>query len=71
MVFDHIGFKVTDFPKTKDFRVRALQPLGMGVTAEGEGWAMIGRTGEGPALVRLVRRLPGPDPHCLCRQDAG
>ena len=47
--------------------------IGFKVTAEGEGegWAMIGRTGEGPALVRLVRRLPGPDPHCLCRQDAG
>ena len=38
MVFDHIGFNVTDFPKTKEFLVKALQPLGIGITMEGDGW---------------------------------
>jgi catechol 2,3-dioxygenase-like lactoylglutathione lyase family enzyme len=60
VVFDHIGFKVTDFPKTKDFLVRALQPLGMGITAEGEGWAMIGRTGEGQLWFGSFGGSPGP-----------
>jgi hypothetical protein len=32
MVFDHIGFNVTDFAKTKAFLLQALQPLGIGIT---------------------------------------
>ncbi len=36
MVLDHIGFNVTDFPKAKDFFVRALQPLGIGITVCGQ-----------------------------------
>jgi catechol 2,3-dioxygenase-like lactoylglutathione lyase family enzyme len=47
MVFDHIGYNVADFAKTKAFLVAALKPLGIGVTKDGEGWAMIGRAGEG------------------------
>ena len=35
MVFDHIGFNVTDFAKTKDFLTKALAPLGIGITGEG------------------------------------
>jgi catechol 2,3-dioxygenase-like lactoylglutathione lyase family enzyme len=60
MVFDHIGFNVSDFPLTKDFLVRALQPLGLGITAEGEGWAMIGRKGEGLLWVGSFGASPGP-----------
>lgn len=29
MVFDHIGFNVTDFAKAREFFVRALEPLGI------------------------------------------
>jgi len=32
-MFDHIGFNVTDFAKSKEFFLRALQPLGIGVVA--------------------------------------
>jgi catechol 2,3-dioxygenase-like lactoylglutathione lyase family enzyme len=60
MVFDHIGFNVTDFPKAKDFLVRALQPLGMVITTEGEGWAMIGRKGEGQLWFGSFGGSPGP-----------
>ncbi len=41
-MFDHIGFNVADFAKSKAFYLAALKPLGLGLLAEGEGWAMIG-----------------------------
>ena len=47
MLFDHIGFNVADFSKTRAFLLEALRPLGISVLGEGEGWAMIGRPGEG------------------------
>lgn len=47
MVFDHIGFNVPDFAATRAFLVPALAPLGIGITKEGDGWAMVGRPGEG------------------------
>jgi catechol 2,3-dioxygenase-like lactoylglutathione lyase family enzyme len=41
-VFDHIGFNVADFEKSKRFYLAALTPLGHGLLAEAEDWAMIG-----------------------------
>ena len=41
-MFDHIGFNVADFQKSKRFYLAALAPLGHELLAEGEGWAMIG-----------------------------
>ena len=60
MVFDHIGFNVTDFEKTKAFLVQALSPLGIAITAEAEGWAMIGRKGEGQLWFGSFGSSPGP-----------
>jgi catechol 2,3-dioxygenase-like lactoylglutathione lyase family enzyme len=60
MVFDHIGFNVTDFAKTKAFLLQALQPLGIGITIEGEGWAMVGRHGEGQLWFGAFGANPGP-----------
>ena len=60
MVFDHIGFNVTDFPKTKEFLVKALQPLDIGITMEGDGWAMVGRQGEGNFWFGSFGSHPGP-----------
>ena len=60
MVFDHIGFNVTDFPKAKDFLIEALQPLGIEITLEGEGWAMVGRHGEGNLWFGSYGTSPGP-----------
>jgi catechol 2,3-dioxygenase-like lactoylglutathione lyase family enzyme len=60
MVFDHIGFNVTDFQKTKTFLLQALRPLGIVITAESEGWAMVGRKGEGQLWIGSFGGSPGP-----------
>ena len=60
MVFDHIGFNVTDFLKAKEFFVQALRPLEIGITMEGEGWAMVGRQGEGNFWFGSFGGSPGP-----------
>ena len=60
MLFDHIGFNVTDFPKTKAFLLQALRPLNVGITMEGEGWATIGREGEGNFWFGSFGGSPGP-----------
>jgi len=60
MVFDHIGFNVTNFPEAKEFLVKALEPLDIAITAEAEGWAMIGRKGEGQLWFGSFGGSPGP-----------
>ena len=62
MVFDHIGFNVTDFAKSKDFLCRALAPLGLGIVIENkeQGWAMIGKQGEGLLWFGALGAVPGP-----------
>jgi catechol 2,3-dioxygenase-like lactoylglutathione lyase family enzyme len=47
MVFDHIGFNVKNFAKSKTFYLNALKPLGIGLLLEDDRSAMIGRQGEG------------------------
>ena len=46
MIFDHVGYNVGDFARSKAFYLQALAPLGIGVAAEGDGWAMFGRPGK-------------------------
>ena len=46
MIFDHVGFGVADFARSRAFYTAALAPLGIGVLEEGEGWAMLGRGGK-------------------------
>ena len=60
MLFDHIGFNVSDFPRARAFLLQALQPLGIVVISEGEGWAMIGRPGEGNFWFGSFGGSPGP-----------
>lgn len=60
MVFDHIGFNVTDFGKTKDFLTKTLAPLGISITGEGQKWAMIGRKDEGGLWFGSYGSSPGP-----------
>jgi catechol 2,3-dioxygenase-like lactoylglutathione lyase family enzyme len=60
MVFDHIGLNVSDFAAAKAFLLAALKPLGIGLAAEGEGWAMIGREGEGQFWFGSFGGAPGP-----------
>jgi catechol 2,3-dioxygenase-like lactoylglutathione lyase family enzyme len=60
MVFDHVGFNVSDFLAMKRFLVAALQPLSIGLTQEGDGWAMVGRVGEGQFWFGSFGNSPGP-----------
>ena len=60
MILDHIGFNVSDFPKSKAFFVEALQPLGIGIVSEGEGWAMIGREQKPQFWFGSFGNPPGP-----------
>lgn len=60
MVFDHIGYNVSDLARTRAFLVEALAPLDMAITKEAEGWAMIGRRGEGQLWFGAFGPSPGP-----------
>ena len=44
-MFDHVGYNVSDFQRSRAFYVAALAPLGAKVVKEGDGWAMIGGPG--------------------------
>lgn len=46
MIFDHVGFGVADFARSRAFYTAALAPLGIVVLEEGENWAMLGRGGK-------------------------
>ena len=60
MTLDHIGFNVSDFAKTKQFLLQALQPLDSGIVIEGEGWAMIGKNGKPQFWFGSFGKSPGP-----------
>lgn len=60
MIFDHIGFNVSDLQASKAFYVRALAPLGIGVAMDGEGWVMLGRLGRPQFWIGSFGSSPGP-----------
>ena len=60
MLFDHLGFNVSNLVAAKAFLTQALAPLGVGITMEGDGWAMIGRKGEGNLWFGSFGPSPGP-----------
>jgi catechol 2,3-dioxygenase-like lactoylglutathione lyase family enzyme len=41
-MFDHVGFNVSDFARSKAFYLAALRPLGMGLMRETDKFAVIG-----------------------------
>lgn len=43
---DHIGLPVSDYEQSKQFFASALAPLGIGLVADGHGWAGFGRNGK-------------------------
>ncbi len=59
MTIDHLGYSVSDFAASRAFYAAALAPLNMGITSEGEGWAMIGKAGRGSFWIG-VGEAPGP-----------
>ena len=69
MVFDHIGFNVTDFAAAKTFFVQALAPLGLTITQEEKAWAMIGKAGEGNLWFGAMGDVPGPVHVAFAAQD--
>lgn len=44
-MIDHLGFGVSDYARSKDFFLKALAPLGIGVVMEVEGGVGIGKNG--------------------------
>jgi catechol 2,3-dioxygenase-like lactoylglutathione lyase family enzyme len=69
MTFDHIGFNVSDFPAMRNFLVTVLEPLGFGITKEAEGWAMVGRAGQGQFWFGSFGAPPGPIHIAFAAQD--
>lgn len=45
MGFDHIGFNVANFLRSRDFYISALAPLDITVVGEGEDWVAFGEDG--------------------------
>ena len=45
MGYDHIGFTVGNFMKSRDFYISALAPLEIEILREGDGWAGFGENG--------------------------
>lgn len=60
MIFDHIGFNVSDLQASKAFYLQALAPLGIGVALDGEGWVMLGRPGRPQFWIGSFGSSPGP-----------
>jgi catechol 2,3-dioxygenase-like lactoylglutathione lyase family enzyme len=60
MILDHISFNVSDLEASKAFYLRALEPLGIGVAAEGQGWVVFGREGHPQFGLGLHGTATGP-----------
>lgn len=60
MIFDHLGFHVSDFARSRAFFVEALLPLKLHIIADGDGWAMMGREGRGQFWFGSGGEVPAP-----------
>jgi catechol 2,3-dioxygenase-like lactoylglutathione lyase family enzyme len=60
MILDHIGFNVSDFPKSSAFYAAALAPLGITPIIRGDGWAMFGKDGKPQLWIGAHGPSPGP-----------
>lgn len=59
MLFDHVGFDVSDSVASKAFCIAGLPPLGVTVTGDGEDCAVVGRPGEGTLWFGSCGGSPG------------
>ena len=59
-MFDHIGFGVTDYEKSKSFFLQALRPLGIGVVMEGPHGVGIGPQGKPGLWLHPTTEKPSP-----------
>ncbi|HKU87948.1 MAG TPA: VOC family protein [Casimicrobiaceae bacterium] len=59
-MFDHVGFGVTDYEKSKSFFLQALRPLGIGVVMEGPYGVGIGPKGKPGLWLHQTTDKPAP-----------
>ena len=59
-MFDHVKFGVSDFAASKAFFVKALEPLGVAVVAEGEPAYGVELSAKGPASLVLHQTQEKP-----------
>ena len=59
-MFDHVGFGVTDYEKSKSFFLQALRPLGIAVVMEGPYGVGIGPKGEPGLWLHQTTDKPSP-----------
>lgn len=59
-MFDHIGFGVTDYERSKAFFLQALQPLGVTVAMEGPYGVGLGRGGKPSLWMYQSDEKPAP-----------
>ena len=59
-MFDHIGFGVTDYEKSKSFFLQALRPLGIGAVMEGPYGIGIGPKGSPGLWLHQTTDKPSP-----------
>jgi len=48
MIIDHIGFRVSDYEKSKEFDLKCLEPLGIKLVMEEGGAAGFGKNNKAP-----------------------
>ncbi|MFT5114278.1 MAG: catechol 2,3-dioxygenase-like lactoylglutathione lyase family enzyme [Parasphingorhabdus sp.] len=46
MLIDHIGVAISDYERSKEFYLKALAPLNIGLVVEIQGWAGFGGNGK-------------------------
>ena len=60
MKYAHVGFAVKDISKSKEFYSKALAPLGVETTGEGDGWVAFGNEGRNGLWIGTFGTPPGP-----------
>ena len=68
-MFDHMGFAVRDFPASRAFYEAALEPLGLVVASEGDGWASFGSAGRPEFWIGAYGPPPGPIHFAFAARD--
>jgi catechol 2,3-dioxygenase-like lactoylglutathione lyase family enzyme len=68
MIIDHIGLAVSDYAKSLEFFRRALNPLGIELIMEVEGWAGFGKGGK-PELWFGTHTVPQQSVHLAFLAD--
>ena len=59
-MFDHIGMGVADYAASKNFFLKALAPLGIGIVMEGEHGLGIGPKGKPALWLFQIAEMPVP-----------